>query len=121
MNPSCSISDSESTGQWSQRHRGGQATSNPPHNLAEVVEHTFYWFNGEDLTMCPLVIDEVHQRPDFLRGDHPSAGRPERLQPANPPDEEDHWRGRVSLEDMTHGKSRNNITEIPKTRYNNAQ
>ena len=95
----------------------GMATSIPPHNLAEVVDASLFlldeWEKIDDVTIGQLM--------KFIKGpDFPTGGiilqqyDQNDLQPAYATGRgKITVRGRVSLEDMTHGKSRIIINEIP--------
>jgi DNA gyrase subunit A len=95
----------------------GMATSIPPHNLAEVVDASLYlldeWEKIDDVTIGQLM--KFIKGPDFPTGgiilqEH---GQND-LQPAYATGKgKIILRGRVSLEEMTHGKSRIIINEIP--------
>ena len=95
----------------------GMATSIPPHNLAEVVDASLFlldeWEKIDDVTISQLM--------KFIKGpDFPTGGiilqqyDQNDLQPAYATGRgKITVRGRVSLEEMTHGKNRIIINEIP--------
>jgi DNA gyrase subunit A len=95
----------------------GMATSIPPHNLAEVIDASLFllesWEKIDDVTIGQLM--KYIKGPDF-----PTGGiiiqqfDQNELQPAYATGKgKITLRGRVSLEEMTHGKNRIIIHEIP--------
>lgn len=95
----------------------GMATSIPPHNLAEVIDASLFllenWEKIDDVTISQLM--------KFIKGpDFPTGGiilqqfDQNELQPAYATGKgKITLRGRLSLEEMTHGKNRIIIHEIP--------
>ena len=95
----------------------GMATSIPPHNLVEVVDALNYllenWKNADDISVSDLmkfihgpdfptggIILQEHEQDEILSAYATGKGRIT-------------LRGRVNLEDMSRGKSRIIITELP--------
>jgi DNA gyrase subunit A len=97
----------------------GMATSIPPHNLAEVVDASLFlldqWEKIDDVTIGQLM--KYIKGPDFPTGGIILQQHDQNdLQPAYATGRgKITLRGRVSLEEMTHGKNRIIINEIPYT------
>ncbi len=97
----------------------GMATSIPPHNLAEVIDASLFlldeWEKIDDVTIGQLM--KYIKGPDFPTGGIIIQQHDQNdLQPAYATGRgKITLRGRVNLEEMTHGKSRIIINEIPYT------
>jgi DNA gyrase subunit A len=95
----------------------GMATSIPPHNLAEVIDASLFlleaWEKIDDITIGQLM--KYVKGPDFPTGGIILQQHEQNdLQPAYATGKgKITLRGRVSLEEMTHGKNRIIINEIP--------
>jgi DNA gyrase subunit A len=95
----------------------GMATSIPPHNLAEVIDAILYllkhWDKYEDVTVSDLM--NFVQGPDFPTGGLILQGfeQNDLLSAYATGKGRITVRGRVNIEEMTRGKSRIIITELP--------
>lgn len=95
----------------------GMATSIPPHNLAEVIDAILYllkhWDKYEDVTVSDLM--NFVQGPDFPTGGLILQGYEQNdlLSAYATGKGRITVRGRVNIEEMTRGKSRIIITELP--------